>query len=69
MTDILWVKPALASRGPALTEEVRQEGWHEDYFCVGSATAFPRELGGTPAAMSMLRDVLDIFFRILGLIG
>ena len=48
--------PALPSRGSALTEEVRQEDWHEDGFRIGSATAFPRGLCGTPAAMSMLRD-------------
>ena len=68
-TDLLWVKPALPSRDSALTEEVRQEDWREDDFCVGSATAFPRGLGGTPAAMSMLRVVLNLSFRILDLLG
>ena len=63
------VKLALPSRGSALTEEVRQEDWHENEFYVGSATAFLRGLGGTPVAKSMLRVVLNLFFRILGLLG
>ena len=59
----------MPSRGSALTEEVRQEDWHEDDFRVGSPTVFSRGLGGAPAAMSMLRVVLNLFFRILGLLG
>ena len=68
LKDFLWVKPELPSRGSALTEEVRQEDWHEDDFCVGSPSAFPRGLGVATAAKDMLRDVLNLFFRILGLL-
>ena len=39
-TVLLWVKPALSSRGFALTLDIRLDDRHENDFCVGSPTVF-----------------------------